>query len=280
MQQNRQAPVTGIDSHAHVFERNLPLTSGRRYAPDYDATLASYLALLEANGLSHGVLVQPSFLGTDNRYLLHAVAQAPERLRAVVVVDRTIAPQALAQMHAAGARGVRLNLMGQPLPDLAGPSWQPFFEHLNTLGWHVELHRQLPDIPALLRPLLARGCKVVVDHLGRGQALDGLTQPGFHELLALGREGNVWMKVSGLYRLGGTHAEQTRFAQQAVALLEQHWAPDRLLWGSDWPHTQHEGQVSFEAELRRFMELGVAQQASILKHNAAVLFDFPLTSGS
>src|SRR5438045_9706293 len=109
--------ITGIDSHAHVFSRGLKLAATRRYAPDYDATLAEYLNHLGTHGLSHGVLVQPSFLGTDNRYLLAALQQAPAQLRGVVVVEPEISRGMLNDMAHIGVVGVRLNLMGKALPD-------------------------------------------------------------------------------------------------------------------------------------------------------------------
>lgn len=90
--------MLGIDAHAHVFSKDLSLASGRRYSPDYDATVQAYLANLSEHGLSHGVLVQPSFLGTDNRFLLDALAQAPDRLRGVAVVDTDISRGALQHM--------------------------------------------------------------------------------------------------------------------------------------------------------------------------------------
>src|SRR5471032_558554 len=108
-------PILGVDSHAHVFSRDLQRVSTSRYSPGYDATLDSYLTHLREQGLSHGVLVQPSFLGTDNQYLLAALQQAPGQLRGVVVVDPGISRQALQQMAALGVVGIRLNLMGQPL---------------------------------------------------------------------------------------------------------------------------------------------------------------------
>ncbi len=97
-------PITGIDCHAHVFSRDLELAAVRRYTPGYDATLAQYLSHLHAHGLSHGVLVQPSFLGTDNRYLLAALRQAPEQLRGVVVVERGRQPRR-AGRHGPAGRG-------------------------------------------------------------------------------------------------------------------------------------------------------------------------------
>jgi predicted TIM-barrel fold metal-dependent hydrolase len=268
----RSAP--GIDGHAHVFARDLKPTQAARYAPDYDATLADYLALLDAHGLSHGVLVQPSFLGTDNSYLLQALAQAPSRLRGVVVVEPDIAPEALEAMAALGVKGVRLNLVGRDLPDLGEARWQAFFRRLNDLGWHVELHRRLEDLPGLLSPLLAAGCRVVVDHYGRADARLGIDQPGFQQLLASGREGLVWVKVSALYRLTGSATEQLRFAGEALPALREHLGEGRLLWGSDWPHTQHERQVDTGEALAKLHTLVVDRPllARVLRDNAAELF--------
>lgn len=269
-------PISGIDAHAHVFERGLGLASVRRYAPEYDATLADYLTQLEENGLSHGVLVQPSFLGTDNSYLLAALQQAPERLRGVVVVERDIAFGELQRMAALGVAGVRLNLMGQPLPDFAEAAWQTFFQHLRQLDWHVELHRQLEDLPALVQPLLALGCKVVVDHFGRPDAGLGVEQPAFTRLLELGKSGRLWIKVSGIYRLGGTPAQNLHFAEKALSLMLQSLGPDRLLWGSDWPHTQHEQAVNFASEFACLRRLACAPplRQHLLCHTAAELFGF------
>lgn len=269
-------PISGIDAHAHVFERGLGLAAVRRYAPDYDATLADYLTRLEENGLSHGVLVQPSFLGTDNSYLLAALQLAPERLRGVVVVERDIAFDALQRMAALGVTGVRLNLMGQPLPDFAESTWQRFFQDLRQLDWHVELHRPLEDLPGLVQPLLAMGCKVVVDHFGRPDARLGAEQPAFARLLELGESGRLWIKVSGIYRLGGAPEQNLHFAEKALSLMLQSLGPDRLLWGSDWPHTQHEQEVSFASEFERLRRLACAPplRQHLLCDTAAQLFGF------
>src|SRR5450830_174268 len=269
-------PIRGIDAHAHVFERGLGLASVRRYAPDYDATLADYLQHLQENGLSHGVLVQPSFLGTDNSYLLAALQQEPERLRGVVVVERDIVVSELERMAGLGVAGVHLNLMGQPLPDFAEAPWQVFFSHLRRLDWHVEVHRQLEDLPALVQPLLALGCKVVVDHFGRPDARLGVEQAAFARLLELGESGRLWIKVSGIYRLGGTPMENLHFAEKALSLMLQTLGPDRLLWGSDWPHTQHEQEVKFSSELDRLRRLACAAplRQHLLCNTAAELFGF------
>ncbi|WP_457967052.1 amidohydrolase family protein [Pseudomonas sp. R4-84] len=248
-------PITGIDSHAHVFSRELELAAVRRYTPDYDATLAQYLDHLRSHGLSHGVLVQPSFLGTDNRYLLAALRQAPGQLRGVVVVEPEISRTVLNEMARLGVVGVRLNLMGRAVPDFCETRWKGFLAHLAELDWHVELHAPVDQLAGLISQLIPFGIRLVVDHFGRPDARLGLDQPGFAELLELGLGGQVWMKVSGIYRLAGTDRENLDFARSALAMLEQSLGPHRMVWGSDWPHTQHEGVVGFDTVVRQLRAL-------------------------
>ncbi|CAH0237900.1 amidohydrolase family protein [Pseudomonas mediterranea] len=269
-------PITGIDSHAHVFSRGLELTSERRYTPDYDATLGQYLQHLQAHGLSHGVLVQPSFLGTDNRYLLAALQQAPRQLRGVVVLERDASRTEMDNMARLGVVGVRLNLMGKELPDFRDAAWQGFFGHLAELDWHVELHRSVEDLPGLIRQLLPFDIRLVVDHFGRPNSRLGLEQPGFTELLALGSSGQVWMKVSGIYRLAGTDHQNLEFARVSLALLEQSFGPRRLVWGSDWPHTQHEQTVGFETVMGQLRALGCSAtlMQALMVHAPRTLFGF------
>jgi len=270
------ASILGIDGHAHVFSRELDLTSARRYSPDYDATLAMYQHNLQGHGLSHGVLVQPSFLGTDNRYLLNALRQAPEQLRGVVVVDRQISRSELDEMDRLGVVGIRLNLMGKALPDFSEPQWAVLFRHIAELDWHIELHRHVADLPGLIRALMPFGVKVVIDHFGRPDARLGLDQPGFRELLELGLGGRLWMKVSGIYRLEGSAQENLDFARGALPLLVQSFGPQRLVWGSDWPHTQHEDRMRYGSVVEQLRALDCSPQVmrSLLIEAPQVLFDF------
>ena len=191
------ARITAIDTHAHVFERGLPLAGARRYAPTYDAPLSAYLAQLDAHGVSHGVLIQPSFLGVDNSYLLAALKQAPQRLRGVAVIDPAAPETLLTQMNAEGIVGIRLNLIGAADPQLKSPVWQAALARLHALGWHVELHVDARRLPALLQPLLNAQVNVVVDHFGRPDPALGVDDPGFAALLAAGRSRRVWVKISG-----------------------------------------------------------------------------------
>lgn len=269
-------PILGIDAHAHVFGRQLDLVEDRRYTPDYDATLADWLGRLREQGLSHGVLVQPSFLGTDNSHMLQALAAAPERLRGVAVVAPDVSHSQLKRMARLGVRGIRLNLMGQALPDLGSATWAPLLEAVAELGWHVELHRPIEDIPSLCVVLQRYGCKVAIDHFGRPRAAFGTQHATFQRLLELGESGRIWVKVSGVYRLGGTHAENLSFAHDAVPLLIEHFGADRLMWGSDWPHTQHERQVDYASEFALFQSLvpWAAQRRAILCDGPGKLFGF------
>jgi len=239
------ARITAIDTHAHVFERGLPLANARRYAPTYDAPLPAYLAQLDAHGVSHGVLVQPSFLGVDNSYLLAALKQAPQRLRGVAVIDPAAPETLLAQMNAEGIVGIRLNLIGAADPQLKSPVWQAALARLHALGWHVELHVEARRLPTLLQSLLEAQVNVVVDHFGRPDPALGVDDPGFAALLAAGRSRRVWVKISGAYR-NGANGRGEAIAQAAMPRLKDALGLDRLVWGSDWPHTQFESQINYD----------------------------------
>lgn len=234
--------ITAIDSHAHVFRRGLPLAPVHRHAPDYDALLADYLALLDAHAVSHGVLVQPSFLGTDNSFLLDALRACPQQLRGVVIIEPTLGDDALAELDRLGVCGIRLNLVGLPIPDFARAEWRRLFKRVRALDWHVELHRESRDLPQAGQPILDAGCKLVVDHFGRpGPAL--AADEGFAWLLASAATERVWVKLAAAYR---SWPDQSGSASRAAAqALLQAFGAGRLLWGSDWPHTQHQALADF-----------------------------------
>ncbi|MGN6579603.1 MAG: amidohydrolase family protein [Bordetella sp.] len=233
-----------IDTHAHVFRRDLPLADQRRYTPDYDALPSDYLALLDAHGLDGGVLVQPSFLGTDNRYLLQVLAEHPERLRGVAVVDPLIGDVQLQELGQGGITGMRLNLLGMPTPALSARPWRGLIERVNALDWHVEIHAQAERLPALLPDLLAAGCRIVVDHFGRPGAAGDLAP-----LLRHADTGRVWVKLSAPYRNWADDGVGRAAARQAARELLDVFGADRLMWGSDWPHTEHRDRTRYAASL-------------------------------
>lgn len=231
------------DGHAHVFSPELPFVEPRRYTPAYAATADQFIGHLNASGLAGGLLTQPSFLGTDNSHMLAAVARYPNRLRAVVMVDPGVSDVELDALGAQGAVGVRLNLEGLALPDLTRPPWPALFERLARRNWHVEIHRKAVDLPVLLAPLLASGVRICIDHFGRPDPQQGADDPGFQALLRAAASGRVWVKVSAAYRTGGVERGEVLAPTLLAALLTAVDA-SRLIWASDWPHTQHESQVT------------------------------------
>ncbi|CCE09942.1 conserved hypothetical protein [Bradyrhizobium sp. STM 3843] len=255
--------MISIDAHAHVFHRGLTLAGERRYAPDYDAPLDRYLAQLDSSGLTHGVLVQPSFLGTDNCYLLNCIRAAPSRLRGIAVVDPTIGIEELQRLDRGGVVGIRLNLVGRPLPDLTESHWTRLLANVADLGWQVELQRRAADLPDLVTQLLDHDVTVVIDHFALPDPTYGIADPGFAAVLRLGTSARVWVKLSAPYRNGPLGRA---FARQAYPLLRDAFDVDRLMWGSDWPHTQFETTQDYAANLGFLDELipDPAERARVL----------------
>ncbi|HVW52855.1 MAG TPA: amidohydrolase family protein [Trinickia sp.] len=278
--------ITAIDTHAHVFSHDLPLAQRRRYAPAYDAPLSRYLAQLDAHDVSHGVLIQPSFLGTDNRYLTQSIAQAPQRLRGIAVIDPAAVAAEPGQLDAlarAGIVGIRLNLFSLPDPDYTSAVWQATLEKIASLGWQIEVHCEAQRLPRVVGPLLDRHGEpidVVVDHFGRPQPALGVDDPGFRYLLTLGATRRVWVKVSGAYRNAvaktGPDANGAATALAAMPLLEDAFGFDRLVWGSDWPHTQFEHVESYDAVYALMLKLLPTERArrAVLVDTPANLFGF------
>ena len=268
--QGWKPPPGATDSHAHVFKRGLPLAHARRYASDYDATPEDYIKQLDANGISRGVLVQPSFLGTDNSYMLGGLRQFSDRLRGIAVVEPTISRDGLRDLDKAGVVGIRLNLIGKSDPPLDAEPWPQLLKALTDLDWQVEIQAEGHRWPALLAPLLKSGVKVVADHFGKPDPARGVDDPGFRHLLDQGRSGRVWVKLSGSYRNGAG------LPAAAIPLLRNAFGLERLVWGSDWPHTQFEKVADYAKVLA---ELGTwlpdeNERRTVLVESPAKLFRF------
>ena len=241
-----------IDSHAHVSHRGLALASDRRYAPDHDAPLDLFLRRLDEHGMSHGVLVQPSYLGNDNSYLEACLKAAGGRLRGIAMLDPETSPGELARLDRAGFVGVRLNLLGKPMPDFESTVWQRFANELAWLGWQIEIQRPAADLAPVMASLLGSGTNVVFDHFLLPDPKLGIDDPGFRKLLKFASAKRLWAKISAPYRNG---PDGEAFARRAYPLLRAAFGPDRLLWGSDWPHLQHEGSETYGRGLAFFESL-------------------------
>ena len=237
------------DCHAHVLRRGLKLADVRRYAPDYDATPADYLRVLDESGMARGVLVQPSFLGTDNGFLLEGLSAAPTRLRGIAVVEPTATKEELAELDRKGVVGIRLNLVGLPIPRFDEAPWPALLKSVADLGWQVEVHREAKDLEPIVAPLLRAGVTVVVDHFGRPDARLGVEDPGFRYLLTAGAQRRTFVKVSAAYRNGKDGVGEAT-ALKAYPLLRDALGLDRLVWGSDWPHTQFETVENLQEDAR------------------------------
>lgn len=273
--------IVAVDTHAHVFKRGLALSAERRYAPDYDATIDAYLAMLDCNGMSHGVLVQPSFLGTDNAYLVEALRAQPDRLRGIAVVEPEARPDELLALQRAGVVGIRLNLIGGPDPDFGDAAFRRHLSDVAALRWQVEVQAEARRLPAILDGLLPLGMPVVVDHFGRPEATLALNDPGFRRLLSVADTGRVWVKLSAAYR-AFTGSDSARLAVEAAGLLRRAFGPHRLVWGSDWPHTQFEAKAdpqTARGALDNWLQ-DENDRRGVLAETPAQLFGFAPTQSS
>ena len=264
-------PVTGVDCHAHVMRRDAPLAKESHSAPLHDATPDEFVALLDSQGLSHGVLAAPSFYGADNTLLLQALAKYPARLRGTAIVEPDITDADLEKLRAAGVAGLRLNWFHRAaLPDAGGRSYQRLFSAARGLGLHIELYVEGALMPDVLHNIRKSGVRVVLDHFGSPDPAEGIAGAGFRSVLDAVAAGGCWVKLSAPYRLGG--ADPRPYADALVAA----GGPQRLIWASDWPWVSFEDGRSYRAcldDLRRWVPDDVARRA-ILTETPATLFGF------
>lgn len=263
-----------MDAHAHVFSHYESFPATARYRPDYTASVESYIEQLDRHGFDKAVLVQPSFLGTDNSYMLTALLKYPERLRGIAVLPNTIDAATLQSLDKKGIVGIRINLFGIACPDLNHPQWRVFLSQLADINWQVEI--QAPPIYLIrLLPILKQyTLDIVIDHFGRFNPIKGVQDQEYLALLDMLDPKQHWVKVSGYYRLGNEIG--IRNATDALKLLIQHHMRDRLIWGSDWPHTQNERQINFTKALTTFKTIINDDElaAQILTTNNTHLFRF------
>ncbi|MDW6093541.1 amidohydrolase family protein [Vibrio rhizosphaerae] len=254
-----------IDSHTHVWSDKCPLTPERRYTPAYSRSSEDLLAQMKVAGVNRAVLVQPSFLGTDNRYLLQQLGCYPEIFRGVVVVDRHIQEADFAPMVAKGVTGVRLNIIGSTVSGRQlVQEHQHLIQLLNKFDCHLEIQSHNDHWVELLPALMQTGVTVVVDHFGRP---DSNRSAGFQAVLNHLNSGKLWVKLSGEYRFAAAPIPL------ATALLNHR--PDRLVWGSDYPWTQHEAGRRYQDCFTQLAQWTSHQYLEAIRaDNPARLFKF------
>ena len=245
-----KVPAGSCDCHAHILgpAARFPYSDERVYTPP-DCLLADYRAMLTALGLARAVLVQPSVYGSDNRVLLNALDAMQGAWRGVAVVEPDVSASALQEMHAAGVRGVRVNVVDVqsnkgvlPLKQLRGLA-----ERIAPLGWHMEFLLHVHEFPRLDEQLAGFPVDVVFGHLGYLPTHLGIGDAGFQALLRLLQAGRAWVKLTGPYRLSGNKLPYADVAPFAHALLDA--APRQIVWGSDWPHVMVKGAMPNDGDL-------------------------------
>ena len=214
--------------------------------------------------------MQPSFFGTDNSEALAAVASDPRHLRAVAVVDPGFDDKALARLDAGGVRAIRLNLKSvADYGAYASPTWRTLFERVHALGWHVEVYVDTGRLPEIAPAFLESPIAVVFDHFGNPGAAPAAQDATFAAVSSLARARAVWVKLSAPYRLGG--ADPAALAARWLDSVGE----QSLVWGSDWPWTNHESENNY-GRLRDGLDrwVGAARARAIVWDNAARLYGF------
>jgi len=228
-------PAGACDAHCHVFGpgAKFPYSPTRAYTPP-DAPVENLRRLHAHLGISRAVIVHASCHGTDMRVTLDAIASSNGAYRGVAMVASGVTDAELQRLHAGGIRGVRFNFVSHlgGAPDLA------FFDHMlgrvGELGWHIVLHLDAEDIVTYADRIKRIPVPFVIDHMGRVKADRGLDQKPFKLLLDLMRNELAWVKVSGAERVSAGVRPFRDAVPFAAALIAT--APDRVLWGTDWPH--------------------------------------------
>ena len=275
-------PFGAVDCHAHICgpEALFPYAQERIYTPP-DASLESYESLLHMLGVERAVLVQPSVYGTDNRAMLAALKANPKKFRGVAVLSndpKQINDKDLEQLHAAGVRGIRCNIVdvadksaGLPIQNL-----KALAERIQPFGWHLELLMHVNEYPDLAHVFENFPINLVFGHFGYSHAKHGVKDAGFQGLLELLKNQQAWVKMTGPYRICDGDLPYVDMRPFNDAVLQAN--PKQLIWGSDWPHVMVKKHMPHDADLCDLFGAWVTDPAlrkSILVDNPCILYDFP-----
>ncbi len=269
-----RVPPGACDAHCHVFgpADRFPYAPDRAYTPP-DAPYEDLVRLHRVLGVERAVIVHASCHGSDMRVTLDAIARSGGAVRGVAVVDPGVTDADLTALDAGGIRGVRFNFVKHlgGMPDMA------FFDRVlaqvEPLGWHVVLHLDAEDVVELAPRIARIRVPFVIDHMGRVKAKNGLDQAPFQQLLELMRNPLAWVKICGAERVSSAGAPFRDALPFARALVEA--APDRVLWGTDWPHPNVAGDMPNDGDLVDLLAEAVGDEAvrrRVLVDNPARLY--------
>ena len=229
-----RVPANSCDTHFHVFEPGYPAVPNPQYTFP-DATIDAYLRVADWLGVSRMVLVQPTYYGTDNSLLLDTMHKIGPRCRGVARIEDDTTDEELDRFHEAGVRALRLDLFARadwPIDDLIGYV-RAMAERTRPRGWHLQFYSPGVVVRNLLPFLSDLEDTFVIDHMGYMKAADGLTDTDFGKLLEVLKGGNCYIKLSGPYRVA---QDKPLSAVEHLGRALVQARPDRLIWGSDWPH--------------------------------------------
>ncbi|HYZ84328.1 MAG TPA: amidohydrolase family protein [Bryobacteraceae bacterium] len=230
-------PPHSCDCHTHIFgdPKDFPLSPKRTYTPE-TALPEEMSTLHKALGVERVVIVTPSIYGTDNSSTLHGIKARGKTARGVAVIDDQTSERDLDAMEKAGVCGVRINAAtaGINSPDAIRTSFRSLAARLKPRGWHIQMYTNLPVIAALQEMLVNSPVVTVIDHFGGAKASLGVEQEGFPKLIDLVRSGKVYVKISAPYQNSEQAPDYPDMVPFAKALIAAN--PDRILWGSNWPH--------------------------------------------
>ena len=267
-------PEGACDCHSHVFgpQDAFPYLPNAAFIP-LDASPQDYARMLHAIGCQRAVLVQPSIYGTDNRCMVAALTSGAFNFRGVAVVDEGISDSELEELHRVGVRAIRINLSSKT-PGLPLDQAPKLAARIRPLGWHLQFFVRIGQVSSLEQIIEKMPVACVIDHFGHAPASGGVESPEFKILLRLARLEHVWFKLIGPYRISKQWPLYPDVAPLARALAAA--APDRCVWGTDWPHPNtkympNEGDLADaltewlpDAELRQ----------KVLVDNPGRLYDF------
>jgi 2-pyrone-4,6-dicarboxylate lactonase len=254
-------PPGSVDSHCHVFGpgAEFPFASERKYTP-CDASKAELFALRDHLGFSRNVIVQATCHGADNRAMANACVSSAGRARGVATVRRSVSDDELKRLHDAGVRGVRFNFVKRLVDFTPKDELLEIAGRIAKLGWHVVIYFEAVDLPELWDFFTTLPTTVVVDHMGRPDVAKPIEGPEFSLFRKFMRDhNNVWSKVSCPERLSvsgppALNGEQNAYRDVipfAKTIVEEF--PDRVLWGTDWPHPNLKGYMPDDGLLVDFI---------------------------
>ena len=243
-----KAPAGAVDAHCHVFgpADKFPYHPKRKYTP-CDAPKEKLFALRDYLGFERNVIVQASCHGTDNAALVDALETAGDLARGVAVVDPAITGEELRAMGKSGVRAVRFNFVKR-LVDTPRDVFLSIAEKIKPLGWHIVVYFEAPDLEDLVPFLSELNTTIVVDHMGRPDVTKGVDHPDFQRFINLMKNNDmIWTKVSCPERLTQTPPDYSDVVPFAKMLVETF--PNRVLWGTDWPHPNMKSHVPDDGKL-------------------------------